>query len=224
MLLPDHIVAPSHGTAERIRAITGGGVPVTVVPNGIDTAGLAGLPAEVQCWDIIYVGRLITHKNVDALLRGVAALAGDGQRITCRIVGDGPERAALHHLAASLGIAEQVQFDGRLDEHEDVLTAMKTARLFGFLSEREGFGLAALEALACGLPMITYDHPNNHARHLLVDRINGRLLPDLDPRAVADALQWCLEHHPRLAPAAKASAQDYDWDTITAQMSKVYTA
>ncbi|MEH0933933.1 glycosyltransferase family 4 protein [Micromonospora psammae] len=224
LTLPDHIVSPSPGTARRIDEMTGGRTPVTVVPNGIDLPAINAVQPAAQRHDLVFVGRLIEHKNVSALLRGLAVLSARGDRITCRIIGTGPQQESLRRQAVELGLDGLVRFDGWVRSDEDVLAALKAARVFVSLSEREGFGISVLEALACGLPVVAYDHPDNHARHLLVDGVTARLVDTLEPAAVAAAIDWTLRHADRLRGPAADSALSYDWDTIAREMEKVYGA
>jgi glycosyltransferase involved in cell wall biosynthesis len=220
--MPDHIVSPSPGTASRIVELVGDRVPVTVVPNGIDLAGIARVRPAPRTCDIIFVGRLIRHKNVDALIRGVAALTAAGHRASCLIVGTGPDEPELRALVVRLGLAEQIQFAGRVRRDEEVTALLKSARVFASLSAREGFGVAVLEALACGLPVVAFDHPDNHARDLLAGGCDGRLLRDLEPGTVAAALRWALAWTGPPAAATVALVRRHDWGRAARQMGQVY--
>jgi glycosyltransferase involved in cell wall biosynthesis len=220
LALPDHILSPSHATAERIRSLVG--TRVTVVPNGLDLATVDGVPADDEPFDVVYVGRLNAHKNVDALLRGIAHLQAGGAKVTCRILGTGSDDEALRDLAAELGVEHLVRFDGRVESDAAVIAAMKSARVFASLSEREGFGISVLEALACGRPVVAYDHPDNHARELLSHAVNGYLLMSLEPAEVAAALDWTLRNAATLAPHTAAATRAFDWDVIAARLREVY--
>ena len=220
--LPDRIVCPSEGTASRVREMTGARTAVVVVPNGIDLDRIAAVPRSCESTDVVFVGRLIEHKNVSALIEAIALLAGTGTTVTCTIIGTGPDEGRLQALAAERGVLQYVTFLGRLSESSQVLARMKGAAVFCTLSEREGFGIAALEAMACGLPVVAYDHPDNHARAFIHDDVNGRLVPDLSPGTVADAIRDALRHQDRLSAAAAATAGEFSWDAVAQSMAKVY--
>jgi glycosyltransferase involved in cell wall biosynthesis len=222
LALPDRIVCPSDGTAARVRAAVGDRKDVLVVPNGIDLQQIAAVAAASRSTDVVFVGRLIEHKNVASLLAGVAALKDAGTPVRCSIIGSGPEEPLLRAAATRLGINEFVRFLGRMPESADVLSHLKSAAVFCWLSEREGFGIAALEAMACGLPVVAYDHPDNHARTFLEDGVNCRLVADLLPQTIATALTDVLRDRERLAAGALATARAYSWDTVAAFMSKIY--
>jgi glycosyltransferase involved in cell wall biosynthesis len=94
------------------------------------------------------VARLDTQKRLDRLLRAAARLPG----VHCIVAGDGEEREALAALAAELGLAGRVHLLGHRDDPGDVLAAMD---VFVVSSDREGLSSSMLEALACGLPVVS---------------------------------------------------------------------
>jgi glycosyltransferase involved in cell wall biosynthesis len=93
------------------------------------------------------------RKGIDLLLRALAHLIRNGQDVVLDIGGEGPEREALVLLARDLGIADRVNFLGLLSR-EGVRKAMQEAHLFVLPSSYETFGVAYIEAMACGLPVI----------------------------------------------------------------------
>ncbi|MFJ9646751.1 glycosyltransferase [Streptomyces sp. NPDC101206] len=162
-------VAVSDTVAARLA---GWGVPearVRVVPNGIEAARFrfdagarratrarTGLPE--RAFVVGGVGRLVPGKRFDALVRAVAALPG----AHLLLAGEGPERAALRRLAAELGAQNRIHLlgerdplgecpDGRTPGIPALLSAMD---VFVSPSREEAFGLAVVEALAAGLPVL----------------------------------------------------------------------
>lgn len=211
MRLPDEIIAASDETAQRLRAELGPDAAVTVAPNGIDLDAVRAAPAAPHGSDLVVVGRLLSHKRVDLLLDTVAELHARAWPVTLSVIGDGPEREALERRARDLGIAEAVRF--RTDVHDQgaLYGELKAARVFVFPSEREGFGIAVLEALACGLPVVTTSAPDNLATALAERSAIGRVCAP-EPRAMADAVERVLLGQERRDPEAWVS--DYDWDTV----------
>ena len=139
---------------------------VHVVPNGISAeyfreprrpGDAAGRPLR-----LLYVGRLETQKNVARLLD---AMSLTREKIELLIVGDGSLRAELERRATRLGLG--VEFAGSL-YGDDLLRAYAEADAFVLPSDREGMALAALEAMASGLPVVATDVPGN--RELLDGR------------------------------------------------------
>jgi glycosyltransferase involved in cell wall biosynthesis len=120
------------------------------------------------------------------------------------MVGDGPERAACEARARALGVRDRVRFVGAQAEVEALLPV---ADLFLLPSEFESFGLAALEAMACGTPAVAF--ASGGLPEVVTDGVDGRLLPPLDDAAMAEAVLELLEAPDRLAAfgaAARASA------------------
>ncbi len=101
---------------------------------------------------IVGVGRLVRQKNFSLLLRAFAAGAARGDRLL--IAGDGPELPRLQHLAAKLGIKEQVSFSGHCT---DVPGLLERADMFALSSDYEGVPAVVVEALAAGLPIVATD-------------------------------------------------------------------
>jgi glycosyltransferase involved in cell wall biosynthesis len=189
--LPDHIIAASPETAERLRAILGASAAITVAPSGIDIDAANSACPDAALTDLVVVSRLLAHKRIDMLLDAVAALHGDGIPVSCRIIGDGPERAALVEHARTLGVVHAVDFRRDVHEQKEVYALLKAARIFVFPSAREGYGLAALEALACGLPVITTSAPANLAQHLVAQSPRG-IVCEASASAVAAAIKGVL--------------------------------
>ena len=133
----------------------------------------------------------MAHKRVDLLLDAVALLHADGMPVTCRVIGDGPERLSLRRQARALGIDHAVDFRPDVGEQDRLYALMKAAKVFVFPSAREGFGIAVLEALACGLPVVTTSAPDNLARHLAA-RSSASIICDPSAPAVAAAVKRVL--------------------------------
>jgi glycosyltransferase involved in cell wall biosynthesis len=102
---------------------------------------------------VLYVGRLAAMKGVDTFLKAAAYVAPAFPDVLFVVAGEGPEYARLIHLAARLGIGERVMFLGKVsdEEREDLLSG---ASVFVLPSVVEPFGIAALEAMAAGVPTI----------------------------------------------------------------------
>ena len=99
------------------------------------------------------VARLSKQKRVDLAIRTISFLETLGAALPLTIVGDGPERAALEQLATDLGVARRVRFLGAVKPAE-ISGVLRTADLMYFPAAGEGFGLAAAEAIMCGVPVI----------------------------------------------------------------------
>jgi len=219
MRVPDHIIAASPQTAERLRVALGPRAKISVAPNGIDLDAARSAERIGSETDITVVNRLLSHKRVDMLLESVALLHTDGYPVTCRIIGNGPERDALTALAGTLNIADAVEFRHDVRDQDELYGLLKSSRVFVFPSAREGFGIAALEAIACGLPVVTTSAPDNLARHIVAESARG-VICDSSSRSIADAVKGVLaETDPSTAVSGFGVdpwLDDYSWAATTA--------
>lgn len=211
ILLPDRVLAASEGTAERLRAE--GACDVHVVTPGISTAAVPAPASSDGVVSLVCAGRLLDHKKVDVAIRTVDVLAARGVTARLTVIGQGPAADDLQRLAKELGVDDRVEFCAFLPEHRDLLARFAASDLLLFPSVREGFGMVAIEAMAVGTPVITSDHADNFARHLVRDDVNGAVCP-ADPDAFADAVLRCRADLPALAVGARDTAAAYDWDRI----------
>ncbi|RKN38039.1 glycosyltransferase [Streptomyces hoynatensis] len=219
-------VAVSATVAERL--ITWG-VPagrIHVVPNGIEPAAFRfdpqarravrdrlGLPP--GAFVVGGVGRLVPGKGFDALVRAVGTLP-EGVRLV--LAGEGPQRAALTRLAARLGAADRVVLTG---EWPDVPGLLAAFDLFVSPSTEETFGLAVLEALAAGLPVL-------HVTCPAVDELPRREAPGArrvgrEAADLARAVRAELSLGARRLPVPDA-VRRYDVDRTAERLMAVYEA
>ncbi|HVO59514.1 MAG TPA: glycosyltransferase [Terriglobales bacterium] len=125
----------------------------SVVRNGVDTKMFSPQNSR-ECDEVVLsVGNLIPSKGHEALLRSLAAIRGTHPRLRCEIIGTGPERARLAHLAQQLGISDCVVFLG-WQSRAAVARAMQRCCLFVLPSSYEGLGCVYLEAMATGKPTV----------------------------------------------------------------------
>jgi len=135
---------------------------------------------------VVTVGRLTTQKRLDLLLDAVAAFGRRGRPASLLIVGDGPERGPLEARAGALGIADRVRFAGRL-EPSRVPEAIGDADVFVFTGVGEGFGLAAAEAFALGIPVVATEDGGG-VTEIVPRNGPGRVVPAGDAEALAGAI------------------------------------
>ena len=164
---------------------------------------------------VVAVGRFVAQKGFDVLLRawpGVVAGLGPGTRPHLVLVGDGPQAPHLRRLAEQLGVAGTVTFTGALDPR-GVADRLRDADVFALPVRTrwaglnpEGLGLAALEAAACGLPVLVGD--SGGAPETVLDGVSGRVLPGDDPAAWTRAV-LALLRDPVLAAAMGARGRQH---------------
>ncbi len=219
MRLPDHIIAASPQTAERLRTLGACRGPITEAPNGIDLDAIRSARPDEAATDLVVVGRLMAHKRVDMLLEAVALLHADGVPVTCRVIGDGPERLRLHRHAQTLGIQDAIDFRHDVGEQHHLYALIKAAKVFVFPSAREGFGIAVLEALAAGLPVVTTSAPDNLARHLAA-RSSGSIICDPSAPALAAAARRALAGCGSPSGDGESWLAEYSWETTARRVAE----
>jgi glycosyltransferase involved in cell wall biosynthesis len=216
--LPHNVIAASGHTGRMIRLQLHRARRVTVNPSGVDTQMLARVqPATTTC-DVLYTGRFVKDKNVDKLVSAIAIVAETNPAISCIIVGHGIEKPVLQKQIQKLKLSRNVTLIDPLPKASDVYGFMKAAKVFCLPSVREGFGIVALEALACGTPVVTTDAHANAAQYL-IDGTNGTVIT-LSPPNLATAIKHWIDT-PRRADIADRAAP-YDWDAITARQAEIY--
>jgi glycosyltransferase involved in cell wall biosynthesis len=213
MRLPDVIIAASPLTADRLTAFTRGRIEVITATPGIDVGAFSKIEAAGDATDVITVGRLLPHKRVDLLLQALATLRDEGRPLTARVIGSGPQLAALMEEARSLGLAESVEFRQDISDQRALYAALKAARVAVFPSQREGFGIAVLEALGCGVPVVTTNAPENYAQRLLRNREHGSVC-EPTARDLADTIARMLDQNWAGTVADQEWLQSYDWSSI----------
>ncbi len=198
---------------------------VRVVPNGIDFHGMDAVEPAGNDWDVLYVGRLSSHKNVDLLLDAVDdAETRLGRTLNCGILGDGPERERLWAHADRRGLSNSVTFLGSVESDAEVIGNFKDARLFVLPSTREGFPNTILEANACGVPSLVIDHEDNGGTAVVEDGVTGGIV-DFSADALGEGIATLLADDAmrrRMSGNAREFACHHDWNRIVAEMETVY--
>ena len=189
-----------------------------IMPSGATRGG----PAR-----FLFLGRLVRWKAVDILLDSFA-LVNEKIPAQLEIVGDGPERARLEAQAARLGVGQKVVFRGWLDP-EDCARRMGECDIFVSAALQEAGGIAVLEAMACGRPVIV----SAWGGHLLTVDDTVGILVDVSSHAVlvrglADAMVR-LADDPGLrfrlgAGGRRRVATQYDWNVLADRTLQIYSA
>jgi D-inositol-3-phosphate glycosyltransferase len=229
----DRVICASQGEKEMIVSLYG--VPsqrITVVPCGVDTdvfrpldrASIRrnlGVAANEQV--VLFVGRIEPLKGIDVLLRAVSHL--DGRFRVLVIGGDGKDvarKSELAALAAELRIAAKVTFLDAVP-HDDLPLYYNAADICVVPSYYESFGLVAVEAMACGVPVIA--SRVGGLKETVQDGQTGYLIPWLCPEPFAERLELLLNNEPMrlsLGRGARAAAERYHWSEVAARVEDVY--
>jgi len=202
---------------------------IEVIPNFIDTTRFHRRNKEhfkrALCPDgekvMVHVSNFRPVKNAAHVVQVFHRLRQEGLAVKLLLVGDGPDRVPTEHLARELGVYDDVRFLGKQEPVEEILSI---ADVFMMPSGSESFGLAALEAMACGVPAICSDIGG--LPELIGDSAGGCLCPlgDIDAFTACahriltdDALQA------EMAEAARIRAvETFDVDRIVPHYESYY--
>ena len=214
--LPAKITSSSIHTSQRLREVLHYKGEITVIPPVLDYAKIKPVKPSIEKSDVIFVGRLVAHKNVDMLVRAIAVVKETRPNIRCVIVGDGPEYKRVAKLMEDLKLQANILMIGRLESSEEVISLMKASRVFALPSTREGFGIVVLEAAACRLQVVTVDHKDNAARHLVTKGTGLVCKPTEEDLAMSIQKLLVTE-----APSFVTPAED-SWPTAARRLTKAY--
>ncbi len=163
-------------------------------------AELGFTPDEVV---IGFAGRLSPEKGLDCLIDAFGRLAAKNPRIRLLVVGDGPDRVAMHQKVLGMGLADRVVFTGRIVPVYRMYAAMD---IFVMPSVcEEAFGFAAAEAMAMGKPVVA--SASGGLAELITDRVDGLLVPPGDEEALAGAIARLVAAPEQAAPLGTSARE-----------------
>lgn len=209
----DAIVCQSGAVRDDLAQLLGHRAKLHTVANPIDVEEVAAasdgavpLPGRPS---LVSVGRLVPLKGYDVLVRAMVDVRRQCPNAHLTIVGEGPERRRLEQMIQELALGDAVSLVGFQTEP---LRLVRGADLFVLASRYDAFANAALEALACGTPVVLTDCPGANAE-LVVPGVNGLLASEITPAAVGNAMI-----------AAIGSLSQYDRSAIRADCSQRYAS
>jgi D-inositol-3-phosphate glycosyltransferase len=229
----DRIICAGEGEREMLGELYG--VPasrVSVIPCGVDTLSFRpmdshrakermGLDPGVPV--LLFVGRIEPLKGIDVLIRAAAQLEG---RFQLLVVGgdakDARRKRELEKLAREIGVAGRVAFADAVP-HEDLPGVYNAADVCVMPSYYESFGLVALEAMACGVPVVA--SRVGGLKETVQDGRTGYLVPWRCPEPFAERLDLLLTNEPlrrNLGREARQAAERFRWAEVAAQVEDVY--
>ena len=208
--LTNNLIAVSERTKKDLEEI-GVKKEIKIIPNGIDFKKIERITASDVESDIIFVGRLIKDKHVDILIKAVELVKKEVPDVSCIVIGDGPEKEKLKRLVYNLKLENNIKLTGFLDGN-DVISYMKSSKVFVLPSTGEGFALAPVEANACGLPVVTVNYKKN-ATCDFVNNGNG-FICELSKEDIAEKIFMGLDKRKDMKRNCIEIAKQYEWDNI----------
>ncbi len=218
--LTNNNVAVSEKTRDMFLKLGVRGEHISVVPNGIDLERIQEIKPSGEEFDVLFVGRLIKEKNVDILIESIKEVSKEVPEIKAGIIGEGPEGEELKSLTKHLDLEDNIKFLGFLPDYDDVISYMKSSKVFVLPSTREGFGIVALEANACGTPVVTVNCESNATCEFITDE-NG-FICELSEDDVAEKILMALDKGDSMRGGCIENAKRYNWNELGDSLEWLY--
>jgi len=216
----DCLVLLTQSTKDWVVEEYGDRVPrLEVIPNSIPSVFRPQASSREHL--IVSAGRLVGGKRFDHLIRAFAMTRAQAPDWKLRIYGSGPRRGDLHRLINALDLTEIVEIVPNIT---DMLREWPKGSIAALTSTAEGLPLVGLEAIAAGLPFVSYDCPTGPAA-IILDDVNGRLVPDGDLPGFASTLIELMTDdalRTRMGRGARESATRFDEVTITDRWERLF--
>ncbi len=211
--------------AKRFRKLLDGQVPVRAMGNGAPEH--AGTLSDLTSRTVVAAGRLSRIKGFDLLIDAWAEVAEVHPDWQLQIWGEGGLRDELTQQIADLGLSGKVHLMGFSNQ---LVTEMSRASLFVLSSRAEGYGMVILEAMSCGLPVVSTDCPSGPAA-IITSGTTGILVPNQDSAGLAAAINQVIEMGPEgrreMGRAALARTRELSrpavarrWERLIADLSR----
>jgi glycosyltransferase involved in cell wall biosynthesis len=206
------VVCNSKDTLIRCSSLTGSAARMCVVHLGAEAPKQP--PPKHHQPTVATLGHIVGRKRHVDVLHALTVLAAGVPDVRWVVIGDGPERPTLARLAAQLGIADRIDWLGQLPP-DAALAELSRCHVMALPSLDEAFGVAYVEALACGLPAIGCEGEGGPEE--IATFGDGMLLvPPRDPDRLAETIAGLLGDEARLAAlsdaARRTAADEFSWD------------
>ncbi|GAA2535693.1 MULTISPECIES: glycosyltransferase family 4 protein [Streptomyces] len=195
------------------------GIPVVGIPNSVPRPSVP--PSDCTHKVVVSAGRMHHVKRYDLLIRAFGMLAADFPDWQLRIYGDGGEAGKLRALVAELGLAGRALLMGGFSPIESEWAKGSIAAV---TSSAESFGMTLVEAMRCGLPVVSTDCPVG-PREILSDGEDGLLVPNGDAEAIAWGLRRLMADDAlrrAMGAAALSNAARYDPAAVAARYVELF--
>lgn len=224
----DSLITCSASMRDEITELFGPGLAqTTVIRNGIDAARwpFAARRRRTGPAELLYVGRLEYEKGVHDLIAALPRIRRAHPGTTLTIAGDGTQTDFLLAQARKHKVLKATRFVGHL-HHDELLAALHRADVAVLPSHYEPFGLAALEAAAAGVPLVTSN--SGGLGEAVINGVTGLSCPPRDVAGLAAAVNSALDDPAATQRRARAARErltsDFDWQTVAEETAQVYLA
>ncbi len=216
--LTKHHTTVSNFTKERMQKLLK--IPtqnITLIPNGIDPKQF--YEKEKEWGTITYIGRFAPHKRIDLLIQSFIKAQKQIPSLKLLLAGSG---FLLSHFKNKYDGKHNIKFLGEISDEEKKELLAKSW-LFILTSEREGYGIAVLEALASGTPVLLADFPENAAKELISE--GGGIVEKPNPQNLANKIIELYKNttmYENLKSKTRKIAQNYDWNKNAEKLEKTF--
>jgi glycosyltransferase involved in cell wall biosynthesis len=210
--LGDVRIAISGLTKKRLLNLAGR-KDIEVVSGAIDAGFISSVKPSPEVSDIIAVGRLIKEKNFGLLIRAAALIQEKKPDFKVIIVGDGPSKTSLLTLSKECGTDANIKFYSFMNSYESLIALMKSSKVFASPSLREGFGISALEAMACGLSLATVQGDMNAVADMVLESGCG-IVSGNDPELFSCAILNAYENFGDMKTAGLVFSGKYNQENL----------
>ncbi|HRY52898.1 MAG TPA: glycosyltransferase [Candidatus Portnoybacteria bacterium] len=217
MVKADRIIAVSNFMAEVAGLIGVAKEKITVIYNSVDFFGEQSAKIKPEAPTLVFAGRLMPWKGVEALLYVVAKLKEQWPEIIFEVLGDGPEDKKLKELAHKLKIEPNVKFCGRVSEKDSHIIFARST-IFILNTNYEGLPHSVLNAMRAGLPVITTAVGGNV--EVVQSGENGLLVPYNDKQAWVSAISRLLGDESlqaKFVANSQKTLENFRWDKLVAK-------
>ena len=217
--LPNKIISISEHTSNKLKSELNCKCEIVTIPIGVDAGKINSIKPNKKTSDLIYAGRLLSHKNIDVFLQAIAEIKKENKKIKAIIIGDGPEKKNLERLTTKLKLNNNVKFLGNVPTDTEVYSLIKSSKVFVFPSSREGFGVVVIEAFACGVPVITVNEKDNAAKDLVKIGKTGDVC-ELNKVSMAMSIKKVLSKN--IKTNCLKEAEKYNWEAVMETLREEY--
>jgi D-inositol-3-phosphate glycosyltransferase len=237
----DRIVAATPAELAQLQWLYNADIrKVTVIPPGVDIGHFYPIPDDEAkefigippCEHmLLFVGRIEPLKGIDTLIEAIALMRQSDVRVCLTVIGGDPgaspetinsEMARLQSLREQYGLKDLVTFLGQRGQ-ATLPYYYSAAEAVVVPSHYESFGMVALEAMACGTPVVASQVGG--LAFLVQDGVTGYTVPVDEPKALADRLTSLVNDRQlklQMGENAAKLAREYRWENIAAKILKVY--
>lgn len=207
----DFVVTCTEHNYRHLCRVSPNGTPIHRLYHGLDARKFSTGNAQKQRPAVLLsVGRLVEKKGFPDLLKACGILRERGVRFLCKIIGEGPDRSALEEEIRRLQLQDTVQLEGAMT-HKHLLQYYRQATLFVLpclvtaAGDRDGIPNVILEAMAAQLPIVSTTISG--IPEAVTDGVNGVLVEERNPAALANALQELLENPEKVRDMGRAGRE-----------------